>query len=125
LAICDTRDLQEYSEAFLYGYPMSDSEMQDPDVPGRSGDNLTEKQADCLLKAACNFQASAAQAREKCREMFRLAEREDDNTLRILVDGQIAMLETTLSDPIQSVNPSLSYQIGLVTELVPQIQTGG
>jgi hypothetical protein len=94
---------------------MNDDEMHEPPPTKRSAQNLTEQQADQLLRTACNFQGRAIQAREKCREEFRRAEREDDNTLRILVDGQIAALEAILSNPIPNVNPSLSYQIGLVT----------
>ena len=43
---------------------------------------------------------------------------ETTTTLRILVDGQIAALETILSNPLQTVIPALSYQIGLVTSCV-------
>jgi hypothetical protein len=94
---------------------MNDDELQESEAPGRSAQKMTEQQADRLLRTACNFQGMAIQAREKCRDEFRLAEREDDNTLRILVDGQIAALVPTLSNPIPNVNPSLSYQVGLVT----------
>jgi hypothetical protein len=54
-------------------------------------------------------EATAAAATEE----FRLTEREDDNTLRLLVDGQIAALETTLSKPIRL---SLSLSLSLLTK---------
>jgi hypothetical protein len=87
-------------------------------TPKSPASSLTAEQADLLLNAACSFQALALQAREKCREDFRRAEREDDNTLRILVDGQVDDLDTKVARPISMVDPALSYQIGLVTSYI-------
>jgi hypothetical protein len=104
----------------MYPWLMNDNEVHLPDVSALLQEKLTEEHehADRLLRAACDFQARAVQAREKCREEFRHAERGDDNALRILVDGQIAAFETILSNPLQTVIPALSYQIGLVTSCV-------
>jgi len=71
-----------------------------------------------LLQAACDFQACADQARAQCREDFRRAEREEDNTLRILMDRQIALLQGVLAVPMNEVSLPVSYQIGLVTSYV-------
>jgi len=71
-----------------------------------------------LLAAACNFQGRGMAARDKCREDFRDAEREEDNTLRIMVDGLVASLQDKLSQPIEKVDSGISYQIGLVTSYV-------
>ncbi len=57
-------------------------------------------------------------ARDKCREDFRDAEREEDNTLRIMVDGLVASLQDKLSQPIEKVDSGISCQIGLVTSYV-------
>jgi hypothetical protein len=105
----------ELKPSILYLGLMSESAEQHTGEQAGSGYKLTRDQAELLLEAACNFQGRGIQAREECREMFRRKEREDDNTLRILVDGQIAALETVLSKPIQNVDKALSYQIGLVT----------
>jgi hypothetical protein len=66
--------------------------------------DFTVEQAERLLRATCDFQAVSLVAREKCREDYIRAEREDDNTLRILVDGQIAALNTKLARPIAKVD---------------------
>ena len=87
-------------------------------APEKRDIKLTAENAGRLLQAACDFQAHSTQAREKCRDDFRQAEREADNTLRILVDGQMAALETTIARPISKIDPALSYQIGLVTSYV-------
>jgi hypothetical protein len=61
------------------------AEIQDPAGPPVESDgvNFTGEQIEGLLAAACNFQGQGMAAREKCREDFRDAEREEDNTLRI------------------------------------------
>lgn len=79
---------------------------------------LTTAQSERLLRDACDFQGRSLQARERCREQFKQAEREEDNVLRIMVDGQVASLESTLSRQIAKVDPSISYQIGVVTSYV-------
>ncbi len=80
--------------------------------------HITAEQVERLLQAACDFQGQGVFAREKCRDDFRRAEREEDNNLRILVDGQMAALVPKLATPIAKVDPALSYQIGLVTSYV-------
>jgi hypothetical protein len=86
-------------------------EMQEfEDTSEKQDVHLTSEQAGSLVQAACDFQANAIQARETCREKFRRAESEQDNTLRILVDGQIAALQTQISIPISNVDPALSYK---------------
>lgn len=92
---------------------MTDDHAQEPQIPASL--EFTRERAEQLLTAACEFQGRAMQARELCRDQFRLKEREEDNNLRILVDGQIASLEPLLSTPITGVNHASSYQIGVVT----------
>jgi hypothetical protein len=58
------------------------------------------------------------QAGEKCREEFLQAEREEDNNLRIWVDGQIVALEAKLCRPVAKVDETISYQIGVTTSFV-------
>ncbi len=70
------------------------------------------------MQVACDFQGHAMQARERCREDFRRAEREEDNNLRICVDGQIAALEGKLSRPMTKVDAAISYQIGVSASFV-------
>jgi hypothetical protein len=96
------------------------AEIQDPAGPPVEGDgvNFTREQIEELLAAACNFQGQARAAREKCRDDFRDAEREEDNTLRVVVDGLVASLRDMLSQPIERVDSGISYQIGLVTSYV-------
>lgn len=95
------------------------AEDMNPEKPSEPEQvRLTRDQSEELLRAACEFQAHSLQAREACREQFRRAEREQDNVLRILVDGQIASLEETLSKPVAKADHSVSYQIGLVTSYV-------
>jgi hypothetical protein len=92
------------------------------DAAGQSAEddrvNFTREQIEQLLAAACNFQGRGMEAREKCREGFRHAEREEDNTLRIFVDGLVASLQDKLSQPIEKVDQAISYQIGVVTSYV-------
>jgi len=93
------------------------AEIQNPVEPlvKADGVNFTREQIERLLAAACNLLGQGMAAREKCREDFRDAEREEDNTLRIMVDGLVASLQDKLSQPIEKVDPGISYQIGLVT----------
>lgn len=98
---------------------MADKDMgQNTGTPEKQNSIVTVQVAERLLFDASTFQAHAIQARQKCRDDFRKAEREEDNTLRIMVDGQIGALETILSVPIPDVNPALSYQIGVLTSYV-------
>ncbi len=101
-------------------YPREMAEIQNPVGPLVKADavNFTREQIERLLAAACNFQGQGMAAREKCREDFRDAEREEDNTLRIMVDGLVGSLQDKLSQPIEKVDPGISYQIGLVTSYV-------
>jgi len=92
------------------GHPLGTPENRDI--------NLTAEQAGRLLNGACGFQADRIQARERCREDFRRAEREDGNTLSILIDGQLAAIDTKMVRPISKVDPAVSYQIGLVTSYI-------
>ena len=86
--------------------------MTHPDI-----DNLREDFKD-LLAATCNFQARGEHARNLCREKFKSAELDIDSGLRILVDGQIAGLQDWMSEPVLSLSPEVSYQIGLCASFV-------
>lgn len=66
---------------------------------------------DRLMKAACDFQAQSQQARELCRDQYRNKETNEDNSIRILIDGQIAYLATKTTEKIPQTSPEISYQI--------------
>jgi hypothetical protein len=71
-----------------------------------------------LLRAAVDFQANSLQAREKCRDQYRRIEKEDENSLRVLIDGQIALLADKLRQKIETVTPEISYQIGVSSSFI-------
>ena len=64
-----------------------------------------------LMKAACDFQAQSHQAREACRDQYRKDEKNDDNIIRVLIDGQIAYLATKTTEKIEQTSPEISYQL--------------
>jgi hypothetical protein len=79
---------------------------------------MTREQCDELLRAACDFQGLGLEAREKCRENFRRIESEQDNVLRILVDGQVGRITNKLTRKVQAADPAVSYQISVVASFV-------
>ena len=79
---------------------------------------MNQDTAEKLLRAAVDFAALSASARETCRETYRRNERETDNTLRILVDGQVASLGLAMSQKIAAVSESTSYQIGVSASFI-------
>jgi len=79
---------------------------------------MTHDQIDKLIKAACVLQDKSHAARELCREQFRKVEKNEDNILRILIDGQIGMLAEKFTQKINSVNPAISYQIGVSASFI-------
>ena len=74
---------------------------------------MTEGQVDKLMRAACEFQGWSMKAREECREKFRRVEPNENNILRILIDGQIGLLAEDVRRRVETVTPAISYQIGL------------
>ena len=66
---------------------------------------------ECLMKAACDFQAQSYKAREVCRDHYRKEEKNEDNIIRILIDGQIAYLATKTTEKIEQTSPEISYQL--------------
>jgi hypothetical protein len=79
---------------------------------------MTHDQADQLLRAACNFQGLSKQARERCRDAYREAETSQENTLRILIDGQIAQLPDKLRAKVDATDEKTSYQISVSASFV-------
>jgi hypothetical protein len=75
-------------------------------------------QSDKILRAACDFQGKAMEAREKCRENFRANEENEENILRILIDGQIGLLAEKVTKKVVSVSPAISYQIGVSASFI-------
>jgi len=79
---------------------------------------MTSEDADKLLRAACEFQGRSLAARELCREEFRRTEAEQNNVLRILVDGQIGQIADRVTNKVQATNPAISYQIGVSASFI-------
>src|SRR4051812_21778446 len=76
------------------------------------------KSSERILRAAVDFGAMSAGARERCREQYREKEGEADNVLRILVDGQVATLAVAMTVKMDSPSPATSYQIGVSTSFI-------
>jgi hypothetical protein len=76
------------------------------------------KIAEDLLRSACDFQSRSQQARELCREIFRRNESNEQNNLRIDVDGMVAILAEKISEPISKITEESSYQIGLSASFI-------
>lgn len=79
---------------------------------------LTHEQADRLLAAACEFQGMAMEAREKCRDEYRHKETNEENILRILIDGQIGLLAEKIKKKVESTTTATSYQMGLSASFI-------
>lgn len=79
---------------------------------------VTRDQADMLLRATCDLQGDSFAAREIAREAFRSQESEEENILRILVDGLIAHLAKSLGEMIAESDDKSSYQIGLSSSFI-------
>lgn len=79
---------------------------------------MTSEQADKLLRAACEFQGRSLAARELCREEFRRTEPEQNNVLRILIDGQIGLIAGRVTQKVQATNPAISYQISVAASFI-------
>jgi hypothetical protein len=79
---------------------------------------MTHEQTDKLLRAACEFQGKGMEAREKCREKYRHKEKNEENILRILIDGQIGLLAEKVTKKVQATSPAISYQIGVSASFI-------
>jgi hypothetical protein len=79
---------------------------------------MTHEQADRLLAAACEFQGMAMKAREKCREEYRHQETNEENILRILIDGQIGLLAEKITKKLETTSATISYQMGISASFV-------
>lgn len=71
-----------------------------------------------LLPAACDFQGESMKAREVARDKYRQTETEEENTLRIFIDGLVAQLANNMVNKIEDTDEKVSYQISLVTSYV-------
>ncbi len=71
-----------------------------------------------LLPAACDFQGESKKAREVARDEYRRVETEQENTLRICIDGLVAKLANNMANKIEETDEKVSYQISLVTSYV-------
>jgi len=71
-----------------------------------------------LLDAACNFQGNSEEEREKTRDKFRRIETEEENVLRISIDGLVAQLAANMTNKVNETNEKTSYHILLVTSYI-------
>jgi len=71
-----------------------------------------------LLRAACDFGGNNMKARAACREKYRAAEKNEENILRILIDGAMATLAMRTTQKIAAVNETISYQLGVSASFV-------
>ena len=71
-----------------------------------------------LLTSACDLQGEIRQARTNCRETHRKLESNDQNILRIAVDGLLAVLARRMFTKIETVTAEISYQIGLSASFI-------
>lgn len=71
-----------------------------------------------LLPAACEFQGDSMRAREIAREEYRKAETQEENILRISIDGLLAQLASNMANKIENTDDKTSYQISLVTSYI-------
>ena len=71
-----------------------------------------------LLPAACEFQGESMRAREIAREEYRRAETQEENILRISIDGLLAQLASNMKNKIENTDDKTSYQISLVTSYI-------
>lgn len=81
------------------------------------GEKLKEE-VENLLHAACIYQERGNIAREVCREHYRRIETNDENILRILIDGLIGLLAERLTGKIVSTSETTAYQLGLSTSFI-------
>lgn len=79
---------------------------------------MAQREGDRLLQAACEFQGKSLEARLACRERYRREERNEENILRILIDGQFGLLAEKLARKVEPTNPSISYQIGVCVSFI-------
>lgn len=79
---------------------------------------VTHEEAEKLLRAACDFQGRSLAARELSREQFRRSEPEQNNVLRILIDGQIGLVGEKITGSIKETSPTISYQITVSASFV-------
>jgi len=77
-----------------------------------------QEQVERLLQAACNFQGMSLEAREICREKYRIEESDSENTFRMFIDGQIGSLAEKMIKKVDSTSPEISYQIGVTTSFI-------
>ena len=70
------------------------------------------------MNSMVEFVAMLEEAREKCRQKYRVTETEPRNRVRIHVDGLMARLANSVRMPIASVNQSSSYQITLAASFI-------
>lgn len=77
-----------------------------------------KKRIEDLLPAACDFQGESMKAREIARDAYRKAETNEENVLRISIDGLVAQLASNLTNRIPNTDEKTSYQIALVTSYI-------
>lgn len=66
-----------------------------------------------LLLSATEFQGQALQAREVASIEYRKHEKEEENSLRIIIDGLIADLASNMTKKVEKTDDKISYQISL------------
>ena len=106
-------------EAFLvrlfrrYDFDMTENEKTPLDGLSQEDRILLTDALGRMLRVTSEFQGQSMEAREKAREEFRDQEREDDNVMRILIDGQMAGVIEKMMYPILIVDEALSYQLSV------------
>ena len=79
---------------------------------------LNNEEAEALLTAACEFQGRSNESRIICRDQYIKTEKTEENSLRIIIDGQIGLLTKKIQQKIENASPETSYQIGLSTSFI-------
>lgn len=77
-----------------------------------------EEDIKLLIKNTCDFQAMSDDAREITREKYRRKETEEENTIRISIDGLIASLIKETKNKIDVVDEKISFKLTLISSYV-------
>lgn len=70
------------------------------------------------LRSACDLQGLSLKSREAARNCYRKIESNEQNVLRITVDGLVAAIGFRLNEPIAGLSEEASYQIGLSASFI-------
>jgi hypothetical protein len=79
---------------------------------------MDKERIDQLLRAACDFGGVNLKARTVCREKYRTVEKNEENILRILIDGGMATMAMRTTAKIEGTNEKISYQLGVSASFI-------